>query len=228
MNGNVMENEMVDRLIAEQIDKMEGKSSREKFEEIRDRLDMTPKKKVNKTSRNRFITGIFATAASLFLVVGIGVGVYFANQSGTPPPGSTELTYNESDILVTDIQEEDFANPHINLSALSDKGFKIGEHKISRKSVYYRVTGKYLAESGASDVDFLYIIEPKYMPDDADYNTTNTVSIANKTVSYKETVFEDLTYLYKLGFKLDNRRYYIDYKTSEKDGYLPFLQDFIK
>ena len=236
MTENLTDNEieLIERQVAQQLDKMELKSGKEKINELRDRLDMTQKPTANKAKRNRFFTGILSAAASVILLVGIGLTVYF--MQSTPPPAG-EYIYTDEYILAAASTQDEFPNIYMpNFDELSEKNFTVGEHKLSREVVYYKVSGKY----GASSAEFLFIINPKYMSDDEDYNTDDTVDVAGKTISYKAIPLENSSFLYKLGFKIDDSRYYMDLTTPEYDGgeqslpddnlpeYLYFLEAFIK
>lgn len=224
------DNNKIEQELREQFENVECKPFEEKLGEIRHRLirhdersESKPPKRKKKP--NRFMM-ILSVAASFVLLFGIGLTVYFTVDWDRNQGGTTN-SYEDKDLKLADITEEELLIWSIykpDLDLLTEKRFKAGMHKESYETIYFMISGKYELD----EVEIRIIVHSKYHPpDEPDYKKTDTLNIHNKIISYYECIIEESSYIYKLGFQVNDYRYYIDYKTSVQDSYLSFMQVFI-
>lgn len=178
--------------------------------------DVRPKLKA-KHSRSRSKTNIifsrFITAATcLVLLVGIGLAVWLT-------PASTEDRYEESDIITRqceDLDLQDYPNLFLpNLDILINTSYILGEHKESSEKIYFIIDGINSDSNIIRHVSLTIILQTKYnAPKEEQYSTDNKINILDKEISIFEEGYDEPFYNYKLGFKINNIRYHIDYQTT--------------
>ena len=219
----------VEQELLRQLDAIEVRPYNETMDAIRSRMTKHKEKQKEKKRAKRIKTAILSAVASFVLLFGIGTAVFlFADRDRNL---GNDSPYEDKDIEILDYTESDFLERPIyqpQIEILSDRVFKNAWHEKSKKTIYFIVSGEYRANDISSHVDMRIFLHPQYKPtDETDYLKTSTVNISDKTISVYEHSFEDSIYLYKLGFNIGVYRYYIDYRTPEKDSYSAFLQEFL-
>jgi len=215
-----------------------------KFEELRSRLIFPSEKQQSiKARKNRLRIAVASIAASFILSFGIGLAVYFAVYNGTLPNGN--YTYEENDISIYSCTADDLMGVYLpDISILSNPQFSVGKHIATHEPVFYKIFGEYAVENAYCNIEMLLIVQPKYSPENEfDYETGDTLKIADKAIFHNRTILNDSLDLFKLGFQIDGTRYHVDLTSQrndvhgelggwddipETDYLMLLLQDFIK
>lgn len=207
----------------------------EPFEEMMAELRPQLKKKRRRqpAKPHALMTRLVTVAASFILLLGIGLTAYFMWPKGETPP---VYRYLDADIDAMPCEESDIINypglyvPDLDILIKDTISFSVGMHRETQKPVYYIVEGYQSSDGIARYIVLTIILEKKYEPyRENDYNADDTIMVLGREISVLEDVFDTPFYSYKLGFKIGDVRYYMDYQTmSETNDIESFMQLFLK
>lgn len=188
-----------------------------------------PEHGLKKTLISRKATRILSLTAGIIMILSLSMGLYF----GLRPERIPEYRYDDKNITLKECSDNDVMQteglllPDINI--LLDKTYNVGEHNETHEAVYFNIVGIYDNGEQYREIKLRIIIQTKYILAGEDkYNTENKIEVNGHKLSVFDNGYDEPFYRYKLGFKVGDVRYYIDYDTIEENDYTSFLEEFLK
>lgn len=214
-----------------EFDAMEVPSVEEFWHENRSTLKTPKVQNRKKRPRNLFRFLSYAACIMVFFGVSLVLGLNYVLAPTDKP--ANNYKYEDTYITTRECTESDLKEvsnvflPDIDM--LTEITLLVGEHKESREFVYFSVFGVHDDGEHFRSVRLLVILQPKYQQLDEDrYNTDNIVNINGRSVSIYDKGYEEPFFCYKLGFKVGDFRYHIDYETINENDCVGFLTEFLK
>ncbi len=183
-----------------------------------------PKPKRRRLSKMKWVSSI---AASLVIVIsGIIIGLHFGLRAS-----EDELHYSDDHIIIESCEEADLAQSGLyipQLAMLSSKNIYKAKHKTNNTIVFYRVQCLYDDGISFREIDFMIIlVEAFQTPADVKYlNLPYSFKVADKTITYSASIFDELFYRYYVSLNIAKVRYQFIYKTIEPDDVQAFFSEF--
>lgn len=172
-----------------------------------------------------------AAAASVILILAVGLTVYFSVGRET----EEEYLYGDDDITISKTLKSEVEDASalaiLNLDILFNDSYQIATHKESLETVYYKIEGLNMEDSIFRDISLTVIVEPKYvLPDESNIYDGEEVTILGIEMTINDLdTFVAPFYRYQVGFTYQNVRYYFEYKTSSEENDIEsFMQQFLK
>lgn len=174
-----------------------------------------------------------ATAKNVIAFFGVSIALSLIYVLGPTNNPANIYKYEDTYITSRECTESDLkevSNVFLpNIDMLTEITLLVGEHNESREFVYFSVFGVHDDGERFRSVRLLVILQLKYQQLGEDrHNTENIVNINGRNISIYGNGYEEPFFCYKLGFKVGDFRYYIDYETINENDCVSFLTEFLK
>ena len=175
-----------------------------------------------------------AAAASIILLLAVGLTVYFSIWSFSSN-GEDEYTYGDDVLTLSDTikseVESDSILANLNLSILFNDSYQIAIHNETMETAYYKIKAYSTDGSNIRYFVLTVIAQPKYNKagEDAYYEGDKKTILGIEMTIKDLNEFEPPFYNYRIGFIIENIRYYFDYQTTSGENDIEdFMQSFLR
>lgn len=213
----------IERELKTQFDSIPLDSADSAMEKLRPSL----KQKKSRATRHKPIMRLIAAGTGLVLCAGIVLTVLLT----VLPPSEEEIRYGYSDIDIVACTKEEILSwdslyvPNLDI-LIEPVVYRRGLKKDTDETACFMVEGYHAENDIARTITLRILLDEQYqMTREEDYNTDTRITVAGFEISVLEDEYNAPFYRYKLAFKQNTIRYYIDYgTTSEQNDVAHFME----